>query len=215
MRTPPSTPAPAPVPAPVPAPSPAPARIRLRPGDTVPVRTLAPVSGPPLVVPDPGRVVHVQFRRFAGCPVCHLHLRSVARRHEEIERAGIREVVFFHSPAEELREHVAHLPFAVVADPRKELYAAFGVEAHRRSLLDPRGWPGIVRGVCASAVELLRGRGRLPAAAQPGGRTGLPADFLVTPDGRIAAAKYGEHIDDQWSVDELLALAAGPRLTDG
>ncbi|MDX2295109.1 MULTISPECIES: hypothetical protein [Streptomyces] len=30
----------------------------------------------------------------------------------------------------------------------------------------------------------------------------------VAPDGRIAAAKYGEHIDDQWSVDELLAHAA-------
>ncbi|MFF5502377.1 peroxiredoxin-like family protein [Streptomyces roseolus] len=199
---------------PSPSPAPAPARGRLRPGDSVPVRTLVPVVGPPLVVPDAGRVVHVQFRRFAGCPVCNLHLRSVARRHDEIERAGIREVVFFHSPAGELREHVAHLPFAVVADPRKELYAAFGVEAHRRSLLDPRGWPGIVRGVFGGVVELLRGRGRLPAAAQPGGRTGLPADFLIAPDGRIAAAKYGEHVYDQWSVDELLGLAAGPGRTE-
>ncbi|MEU3397697.1 peroxiredoxin-like family protein [Streptomyces filamentosus] len=183
-------------------------RPRLRPGDTVPARTLTPVAGPPLAVPDPGRAVHVQFRRFAGCPVCNLHLRSVARRHDEIERAGIREVVFFHSPAEELREHVAHLPFAVVADPGKEAYAEFGVEAHRRALLDPRGWPGIVRGVLAAAAELLRGRGGLPAAAQPHGRTGLPADFLVAPDGRITAVKYGEHVDDQWSVDELLAHAA-------
>ncbi|MFE5794926.1 peroxiredoxin-like family protein [Streptomyces sp. NPDC056503] len=213
MRTPPSTPAPEPEPAPVPVR--ARTGARLRAGDSVPVRTLDPVVGPPLVVPDSGRVVHVQFRRFAGCPVCNLHLRSVARRHEEIERAGIREVVFFHSPAEELREHVAHLPFAVVADPRKELYTAFGVEAHRRSLLDPRGWPGIVRGVCGGVVELLRGRGRLPAADQPGGRTGLPADFLIAPDGRITAAKYGEHVYDQWSVDELLALAAGPGPTDG
>ncbi|MFI8514588.1 peroxiredoxin-like family protein [Streptomyces sp. NPDC085460] len=184
-------------------------RVRLRPGDAVPVRTLTPVTGPPLAVPDPGGAVHVQFRRFAGCPVCNLHLRSVARRHAEIERAGVREVVLFHSPAEELREHVAHLPFPVVADPGKELYAEFGVEAHRRALLDPRGWPGIVRGVLAGTVELLRGRGRLPASSQPGGRIGLPADFLIAPDGRILAVKYGEHIDDQWSVDELLAHAAG------
>ncbi|MFF8411885.1 peroxiredoxin-like family protein [Streptomyces omiyaensis] len=188
--------------------SPSSAATRLRPGDPVPVRTLAPVVGPPLVVPDPERAVHAQFRRFAGCPVCHLHLRSVARRHEEIERAGIREVVLFHSPVEELRAHAAHLPFAVVADPGKELYRAFGVEAHRRALLDPRGWPGIVKGVCGATAELLRGRGRLPAASQPGGRIGLPADFLIAPDGRVAAAKYGEHIDDQWSVDELLAYAA-------
>lgn len=188
---------------------------RLRPGDPVPVRTLAPVVGPPLAVPDPGRTVHAQFRRFAGCPVCHLHLRSVVRRHDEIERAGIREVVFFHSPAGELRVHADGLPFAVVADPGKELYREFGVEAHRRALLDPRGWPGIVRGVLGGAVELLRGRGGLPAASQPHGRTGLPADFLITPDGRIAAAKYGEHIDDQWSVDELLAHAAAAGATPG
>ncbi|MEU3604300.1 peroxiredoxin-like family protein [Streptomyces sp. NPDC035033] len=206
MRTPPSRDLPSPAPPPR-APS-----SRLAPGDSVPVRTLVPVTGPPLAVPDPARAVHVQFRRFAGCPVCNLHLRSVVLRHEEIERAGIREVVLFHSPAEELRAHVAHLPFAVVADPAKELYAEFGVEAHRRALLDPRGWPAVVRGVARSAAELLRGRGRLPAAAQPAGRTGLPADFLIAPDGRITAAKYGEHVYDQWSVDELLAhaAAAGP-----
>ncbi|CAM5227376.1 peroxiredoxin-like family protein [Streptomyces narbonensis] len=181
---------------------------RLAPGTRVPTRALAPVLGAPLTLPDPERVTHVQFRRFAGCPVCNLHLRSVVRRHEEIERAGIREVVFFHSPADELREHVAELPFAVVADPDKVLYAEFGVEAHRRALLDPRGWPAIVGSVLGGVRELLRGRGRLPAASQPAGRLGLPADFLITPDGRVAAVKYGEHVYDQWSVDELLARAA-------
>ncbi|MEU6169743.1 peroxiredoxin-like family protein [Streptomyces tanashiensis] len=184
---------------------------RLEPGSSVPARMLTPVLGPPLTLPDPARPTHVQFRRFAGCPVCNLHLRSVVLRHQEIERAGIREVVLFHSPAEELREHVAHLPFAVVADPGKALYAEFGVEAHRRALLDPRAWPAIARSVLRGAWELLRGRGRLPATAQPGGRLGLPADFLITSDGRVGAAKYGEHVYDQWSVDELLALAAGLR----
>ena len=33
------------------------------------------------------------------------------------------------------------------------------------------------------------------------------ADFLIGPDGRVQAAKYGRHADDQWSVDELLNLA--------
>ncbi|MFF0274776.1 peroxiredoxin-like family protein [Streptomyces sp. NPDC004330] len=183
---------------------------RTAPGDLVPSRVLTPVTGPALTLPDPGRPTHVQFRRFAGCPVCNLHLRSVALRHEEIERAGIREVVFFHSPAEELREHVAHLPFAVVADPGKVFYAEFGVEAHRRALLDPRGWPAIAGGVLRDAWELLRGRGRLPSGEQPAGRLGLPADFLITPEGRVAAVKYGEHVYDQWSVDELLALATRP-----
>lgn len=183
-------------------------RTRLEPGHSVPVRTLDPVLGPPVTLPDSERLTHVQFRRFAGCPVCNLHLRSVVLRHEEIERAGIREVVLFHSPADELREHVTHLPFAVVADPDRLLYAEFGVEAHRRALLDPRAWPAIARAVARGAWELLRGRGRLPAGSQPAGRLGLPADFLIAADGRLAAAKYGEHVYDQWSVDELLTLAS-------
>jgi hypothetical protein len=35
----------------------------------------------------------------------------------------------------------------------------------------------------------------------------LPADFLIGSDGRVLAAKFGSHADDQWSVDELLDLA--------
>jgi hypothetical protein len=35
----------------------------------------------------------------------------------------------------------------------------------------------------------------------------MPADFLIAPDGGVVARKYGEHADDQWSVDEILRLA--------
>ncbi|MGW2560995.1 peroxiredoxin-like family protein [Streptomyces sp. NPDC001514] len=182
---------------------------RTSPGSVVTARALTAVSGPPVAVPDPGRLVHLQFRRFAGCPVCNLHLRSVVRRHGEIEAAGIREVVVFHSPAGELAEHTADLPFAVIADPGKRLYAEFGVESAPRSLLSPRAWGPILRAVARSAWEVARGRERAPAPTQPGGRLGLPADFLIGRDARVLAAKYGEHVYDQWSVDELLALAAG------
>jgi hypothetical protein len=29
------------------------------------------------------------LRRFAGCPICNLHLREIARRHDELVAAGI------------------------------------------------------------------------------------------------------------------------------
>ena len=76
----------------------------------VTARELLTVSGARIRVPDANRLVHLQFRRFAGCPICSLHLRSVTRRDDEITAAGIREVLFFHSPADELREHTAELP---------------------------------------------------------------------------------------------------------
>ncbi|MFJ1651891.1 peroxiredoxin-like family protein [Streptomyces sp. NPDC088337] len=183
-------------------------RSPVRPGSIVQERCLTAVSGEQVAVPDPDRLIHLQFRRFAGCPVCNLHLRSVVRRHEEIEAAGVREVVLFHSPAEELLPHTTDLPFAVVADPDKRLYREFGVESSPRALLDPRAWWPILRAVVSGLREVVRGRERLPSTSPHGGRLGLPADFLVAPDGRVLAATYGEHVYDQWPVDELLRLAA-------
>lgn len=170
-------------------------------------RRLVAVSGVEVDLPDPDHLVHLQFRRFAGCPVCHLHLRSVVARHDEIRAAGIREVVVFHSTADELREHVADLPFAVVADPERTLYREFGVESAPRALLDPRGWPAIVRGILTALPDVVRKRKPLPPPRPVGGRLGLPGDFLIAPDGRVVASRLGTHIYDQWSVDELLAMA--------
>ncbi|WP_405787721.1 peroxiredoxin-like family protein [Streptomyces sp. NBC_01367] len=182
--------------------------VQLDTGSIVRTRILTAVAdGAPVAVPDPERLVHLQFRRFAGCPICHLHLRSVVRRHAEIEAAGIREVVVFHSGADELREHVADLPFAVVADPRKRLYAEFGVESSYRALLAARAW----RAIAVGTLDILRGRAKPPTLVQDGGRLGLPADFLIAPDGRVAAAGYGVHADDQWPVEKLLTLAARAR----
>nr|MDT0662194.1 peroxiredoxin-like family protein [Micromonospora sp. DSM 115978] len=169
-------------------------------------RELATVTGGTVVVPDPDRLVHLQFRRFAGCPVCNLHLRSFVRRRDEIEAAGVHEVVVFHAPPAELREHVADLPFAFVGDPDKRLYVEFGVESGRRALLDPRVWAPIVRAVLRDLGPVLRGRRPAPARQPHGGRLGLPADFLIAPDGVVLARRYGEHAYDQWSVDEMLAL---------
>ena len=53
----------------------------VEPGSVVKERGLTAVSGERVAVPDPDRLVHLQFRRFAGCPVCNLHLRSIVRRH--------------------------------------------------------------------------------------------------------------------------------------
>lgn len=182
-------------------------RGKIEVGATVPARELVTVSGEQVPVPDPQHLVHLQFRRFAGCPVCSVHLRSVVTRHDEIFAAGVREVVFFHAPAAELRGRILDLPFAVVADPDRRLYREFGVEPALRALLNPRAWGPGMRGTLLDLGLMLRGRRRAPAIRPHGGLFGLPADFLIAPDGHVLAAKYGEHAFDQWSVDEILAHA--------
>lgn len=137
------------------------------------------------------------LRSVSGDQVCNLRLHSFSRRHREIAAAGIREAVVFHSTADDLRPYTTDLPFAVVADPDRRLYREFGVERSPRALLDPRAWPSILRGILYSLVLIVSGSQPVPSLNPHGGRFGLPADFLIARNGRVAARKYGRHADDR------------------
>jgi peroxiredoxin len=186
---------------------------QLSSGAHIPIRELETIEDQSVLVPAAAGRTHLQFRRFAGCPICHLHLRIFANRHDEVAGAGITEVVFFHSPVDQLRGYQALLPFAVIADPDKVAYREFGVEEGVRAVAHPRAMWTAMRGY----VKLL-GHRRDPDNAGVGsgdGSThlGLPADFLLDPDGTVVAAHYGRHADDQWTVDELLDIhrSSGPK----
>ena len=116
----------------------------------------------------------------------------------------------FHSPAEDLLVYAADLPFSVVGDPGKLLFAEFGAESSVGALLDPRVWRFIPAGVTHSAFAILAGEESVPALKPSGGRLGLPADVLIGRTGRVLACKYGVHAHDQWSVDDLLSFACAP-----
>lgn len=163
-------------------------------------RELVTIQGEPVQIPEPQRLVHLQFRRYAGCPICNMHLRTITQRHEEILATGIREVVVFHSSAETMLEFQGELPFAAIADPDKKLYAEFGVGSSLKAVLNPRAPLAGFR--ARSGVHNVRG-----AMGIGEKHLGLPADFLIGPDGLVLEAKYGKHASDQWSVDELLELA--------
>ena len=103
---------------------------------------------------------------FAGLPaVCNLHLQSIVRRHDDIVAAGIREVVFFHSPADVLVKYTADLPFPTIADPDKRYHKQFGVESSPRAVLHPRAWGAAIRGTALTTL----GRFRAPTVHQTGG----------------------------------------------
>lgn len=173
-------------------------------GATVEPRTLTTIAGAPVELPAPENLVHLQFRRFAACPICSVHLRDVARRQGEITDAGVTEVVVFHSSADLLRRYQADLPFAVVADPDRVLYDEFGVEKSVRSVASTK----VARAIGRGALRMRSPRHALGSMTFTESHLGLPADFLIAPDGVVRACKYGTHADDQWSVNELLELAA-------
>lgn len=171
---------------------------RLTEGAQVDPLVVKSAQGAAITIPDGERITHLQFRRFAGCPMCNLHLRTFVHRHSELRERGIQEIAVFHSPAAAILEHNSSAPFALIADPEMSLYRRFGVERSLSAVLDPRAWLPAIRGVLNFGVS-LPGAGETPL--------GLPGDFLIGPDGRLLALKYGLHAYDHWTVDEMLALA--------
>src|SRR5579859_5412597 len=172
--------------------------MKFKSGDIFPTTTLESVTGELINLPDPDLLVHLQFRRFVDCPICNTHIAEVRRRAREIEAAGVKEVIVFHSSARSIRSYQKDLPFELIGDPKKALYKEFGVEASP-GFLTPKSLGAAMRGVGHGHFGLRLG----------GGPFGLPADFLIAPSGQIEAVKYGKHAYDQWSVDELIALARG------
>lgn len=181
---------------------------RVGAGDQFPQLNLTGISGESIAIPDPGgALTHLQFRRFAGCPICNLHLRSISNRLSEITATGVREVVVFHSTPTELRKYEVDLPFHVVGDPDKKLYRRFGVEASAKAILKPGAWRAMPGGWWHAIKTAITKRRALMPANPTNGNLGLPADMLIDANGRVAAVKYGAHAYDQWSVDELLEMA--------
>ena len=176
--------------------------MKLKPGDFVPATTLESVTGEPIKLPDPNQLVHLQFRRFVDCPICNTHIGELRKRAREIEGAGIKEVIVFHSSAKSIRSYQKDIPFVLVGDPKKVLYKEFGVETSL-GFMSLKALGAVMRGIAHGHFGL-----RLS-----GGPLGLPGDFLIAPSGQVKAAKYGTHAYDQWSVLELIALAKGAAVT--
>ena len=171
---------------------------KFKAGDIIPFTTLESVSSEPIKLPDSNRLVHLQFRRFVDCPICNTHISELRRRAREINAAGIKEVIVFHSSSKSIRSYQKDVPFVLVGDPKKVLYKEFGVETSL-AFMSFKALAAGIRGMAHGHFGL-----RLS-----GGPLGLPADFLIAPSGQIKAVKYGTHAYDQWSVDELIALAKG------
>jgi AhpC/TSA family len=174
--------------------------MKYRAGYVFPHLTVTTSRGAPVTIPVAGAsYTHIQFRRFSGCAICNTHIAELRRSKDQLDAAGIHEVLFFHASQEDVATFHSDLPFDAVGDREKYYYRQFGVES---------SWsfasPAAIRAALAS---ILRGNFGWKIT---GGPLGLPAEFLVEPDGCIKAAHYGKHAYDQWTVEALLNLARDP-----
>jgi peroxiredoxin len=171
--------------------------VKIKAGQTIDRFSMETIKGEQQIIPDPARqYTHLQFRRFAACPICNFHLHTFSKNVNKLEAAGIREVVLFHSSVAEMQKYQDDIPFAAVADPQKKLYKKFGVETSWLAPMHPMAmWAGI-RGMLLGKMGMKQENGPL----------GLPADILMDRGGTVVAVKYGTHAYDQWEVSELLGV---------
>ena len=175
-------------------------------GDTFAAHELTTIRGDTVRIRT-DHLVHLQFRRFAGCPICrppssldgHAQRRDCRRRDPGGRRLSL------------LRRRPPSLcddsPSPSSAIPSG---SCTGSSASRqpRAPCSTRA-PGCQSSGCSARLSRESRDADSPRrlSCRRAGQIGLPADVLVAGDGRVLASKYGVHAYDQWSVDELLELA--------
>jgi peroxiredoxin Q/BCP len=171
--------------------------MKLRVGDRAPAVVLETLDGSRLDCSKPKGPVVVSFARYAGCPVCQVHVGRIAAAMPEFRARSCGVWMVFQSSPERLRAAIAEWKpgFGAVADPPARLYEAFGVATSVAGYLHPRSMVALVRATVAG-----KRHGRFE-----GRETQMPADFVLDASGRIRLAHYGRDVGDGAPVASLLA----------
>jgi len=180
--------------------------MRLIPNTPAPPFTGELLNGGRLSLADlRGQPVLLKFYRFAECPICNLHMRELVLRHDEVAAAGLTTVVLFHSPLTRAeRKHGFDLPFRAIADPKKTIFQAYGVE---------ESLGGMFSGMVArDYLRAMRAGFYSKPVGHDGGVKGHPADFIIDGDGTIRHVHYGENYADSLGVDAVISIAGELRI---
>ena len=170
--------------------------MRLLSGDAAPNFVARTVDGKAVDLSAyQGRPVWLAFFRYATCPLCNLRVHQVAGAGDRFKRKNLKMIAVFQSRKEKLENFVAKTPspFAVVTDPKMDLFRIYGVEKSVKGLA--------AVGTIASKMNDVRKEG-LPLLGIPEGpATRIPADFLIDRQGALSVVHYGNDISDSIEFD--------------
>lgn len=137
------------------------------------------------------------FFRVATCPFCNMALQELIRNHSEFEKKGIQIIGLFASSREEILKYAGKqaAPFPILADPKFEIYKAYGVEISytgmMRSMLNPKN---VFKAMFGGFFNLKSMKDK-PI---------VPADFLIDEQQNIHRAYYGRDFGDHIPIAEIL-----------
>ena len=150
-----------------------------------------------------GKKVLVKFHRFSGCPIAQSQIHDLIAHQDELNSAGIETIVFLHSSRKKImsNSNFRETPgLHIIADRQKKFYRIYQSRFMLRKFFSLASWRETLESVF---------KGYLPKFNQmEGGILGVPSDFLLDKNSKIADLHYGSHFGDSWTASEVLRKGA-------
>ena len=143
-----------------------------------------------------GKKILLSFFRGASCPFCNLRIKKLIKRKAEFEDNQIEIITFFAATREEVNQYAGKqkAPFAIIPDPKMEIYKKYGIEKSHSGLLRSLVKPRIILGLLTTGLLNLK------TIYEPL----IPADFLIDESQVIHRAYYGKDYQDHLPIKDIL-----------
>lgn len=180
--------------------------MKLSEGSTAIDFTVEDISGNLISLRDyRGKKLMLSFYRFSECIYSNLRIHQLMERYSEFNSSGLEKLAFFQSSKEQIEKNLTmnNPPFPLISDTRRKVFKDYRV-VEDSVIGYLKGYIRIPKALKAIAL------GFIPKAGQ-GSKTLLPADFLISEDGKIAKAYYGKDISDYIPMSEIEEFLKAPK----
>lgn len=152
-----------------------------------------------------GKKLLLSFYRYSECIYCNLRLHELMKKYDDFNKKGLEKVAFFQSSKTRIEKYAGKLnpPFSIVSDTQRKVYRMYRVEENSFSGY-LKGYFQILRALKAFSL------GYIPKTGE-GSKTLIPADFLISEDGKIFKAYYGKDISDHIPFEEIEKFLLAPK----
>jgi thioredoxin-dependent peroxiredoxin len=149
-----------------------------------------------------GKKVYLAFERNAGCPVCNLRINQLLK-HSDLLRGDAVVLLVYESSNEKMLEYLEReaYPFHFIADPGNELYKLYAVE---------KSWLKLMSSLLNGIISKVNAGKKLfnKSIVQDGHANTIPAEFIISEEGKISLVHYGKFVGDHLTIPYLLRALA-------
>lgn len=173
--------------------------MKIKPKQSAPAFTVQDVYGAPINLTDfNGKKVLLSFYRNVGCPVCNIRFHELQQEATYFQSKGLVVLAVYESSAENMKQYLENdtVYANMIPNPDLSIYKLYEVERSMGKLM--KGMFHGALGKMKQGKKLFRKK-----IEQDGTKDRIGADFLISEDGTIHTAYYGNYVGDHLPVSEI------------